>query len=288
MIEPGPSNPAGAFRFRGAELTWLLVGRGDVDWIGGESEMWKWVGGILAVAVLLVGVWVFVMYRDGSVTDTTSADSEEQEIPLESKVLMIPGYGGGKVQLKALGKQLAGAGVDWEIVDVGTGTGDLKQYAQEVNARADELREDGFAVDLVGYSAGGITARVAATENPDNFDHVITLSAPHQGTALADLGAAFGECPEACQQMRTGSPLLVSLDAADDGPDSDWLSIYSTTDEVIRPPESSDLDGAVVAPIQETCAEVSVLHGEVPTHGQTVALLLAFLEGEPAPEVCVV
>lgn len=245
--------------------------------------MWKWISGLLAALLLAGGAWALFVQGNGTAGDSSSANAEESA-PLRSKVLMIPGFGGGKTQLMALGTELYKAGIEWEIVDVGDGTGDLTRYAQDVGDRANKLQETGYAVDLVGYSAGGITARIAATDHPDDFRRVVTLSAPHQGTALANLGAAFGDCPKACQQMRPGSTLLAGLD---EGPDSDWLSIYSTTDEVIRPAESSELDGAEVEPIQETCAGATIRHGEVPTHGQTVAMLVAFLEDQPLPDACV-
>lgn len=247
--------------------------------------MWKWLGGALALVLLAVGVWKVVGQPGSSYADATSQGVQESALPVPSKVVMIPGYGGGTTQLNGLGAQLDAAGMEWEIVDVGDGTGDLTRYARDVNARADELRAGGYDVDLVGYSAGGITARIAATNHPDNFRRVVTLSAPHQGTVLADLGAAFGDCPKACQQMRPESSLLAGLV---DGPDSDWLSIYSTTDEVIRPAESSELDGAETESLQQTCVDATIRHGEVPTHEQTVAILVAFLEEQPLPEACLV
>lgn len=250
--------------------------------------MWKWIGGVLAVVVLAVGAWAVLVWPDRATTNATPANA--QESPAPSKVLMIPGYGGGQSQLRSLGSKLSSAGIQWAIIDVGDGQGDLKKYAREVSNEAAELKEAGYAVDLIGYSAGGITARIAATDHPDDFRRVVTLSAPHQGTTLADMGAAIGECPKACQQMRPGSTLLnelASQNGQDQGPDADWLSVYSSTDEVIRPAGSSELDGAEVEQIQEACDGVTIAHGEVPTYRQTVAMVVAFLEEQPLPSRCV-
>lgn len=249
--------------------------------------MWKRLAVVLAVLLLTVGAWAFLAQRYGPTTDVMRADTQEPASPMARKVLMVPGYGGGESELRGLGSKLAAAGIDWAIIDVGDGKGDLKKYARKVRNRAAKLRATDHAVDLIGYSAGGITARIAATSHPDDFRRVVTLSAPHHGTALAELGAVFGECPKACQQIRPGSRLLDWLEGRFEGPDSDWLSIYSSTDKVIRPPRSSELDGAEVESIQETCTDVKVRHGEVPKHRQTAAMVVAFLDGQPLPDACV-
>lgn len=245
--------------------------------------MLKWFVAALAIVVLAVGGGVFLLHNNEPAALATKSEAPEV-VPTKRTVLLIPGYGGGQSQLRLLGGKLNAAGIRWELVDVGDGQGDLNGYAGQVEQRAAELKSQGYAVDLIGYSAGGITARIAATENPDEFRRVITLSAPHEGTTLADLGAAFGECPKACQQLRTDSPLLADLEPV---ADKSWLSIYSNTDEVIRPAESSRLTGAVIRPIQNSCPEAVVRHGDVPTHRQTTAIVIAFLENEPLPAKCV-
>lgn len=243
--------------------------------------MVKWVVGAVVVIALIFGAGFVYLQTQES---TVAAEAEvPEEVPAKRTVLMIPGYGGGKDQLQKLGRTLSRNGIDWEIIDVGNGEGDLTGYAKTVEQRAKALKDQGYAVDLIGYSAGGITARVAANEQPKDFRRIITIASPHEGTEWANLGAAFGACPEACQQLRPDSDLLASLDPEED---ETWLSIYSETDEVIRPSDSSRLPGTVIRPVQNACPQAVVDHGEMPTFAQTEALVVAFLENQDLPGLC--
>lgn len=189
-------------------------------------------------------------------------------------MLLIPGYGGDSSPLAQLGAALQAQDFDVEVVEIGDGTGDLTAYAQTVSDRAKALLDDGArSVSTVGFSAGGLIGRIAAGQSPATFDDVISLASPHAGTLWAALAGA--NCPTACQQMRPGSPLLASLpDAPSDG---DWLSIYSTTDEVIVPADSSALPGAEVVTIQSLTPGASVRHSQVPSDQVVIGKVVEFL-----------
>lgn len=66
-------------------------------------------------------------------------------------------------------------------------------------------------VDLVGHSLGGLIARAWAQElgGAPRLERLVTLAAPHRGTAAAYL------LPQA-RDLRPGSPLLMRLDASAD------------------------------------------------------------------------
>ena len=69
------------------------------------------------------------------------------------------------------------------------------------------------SVDVVGYSAGGLVARLwVADGHADVVRRVVTLGSPHHGTSLADLAGdvAPGQCPLGCQQMASDSDLLAA------------------------------------------------------------------------------
>lgn len=106
------------------------------------------------------------------------------------------------------------AGIPTQIVPIGNGEGDLAAYASEVEAYARGLVDAGQpAPDLIGFSAGGVIARIAATRiaatrDPELYRKVISLGSPHQGTSTANLGDLVGQYPPACQQMRPDSELL--------------------------------------------------------------------------------
>ncbi len=208
----------------------------------------------------------------------------EQAVPGQPEaVLLIPGYGGDREPLEALRAALTDAGYLVEVLDIGTGTGDLRGYAHAAEERAETLLGGGAGtVSTVGFSAGGLIGRIAAIDDPALFAEVVSIAAPHRGTALALLGGP--RCPLACQQMKPGSDLLAGLpDAA--GP-ARWLSLYSQTDEVIVPARSSELPGATVQAIQQVCTDAAVSHGQVPSDPWVVAAVSAFLADRPLPAQC--
>ncbi len=211
-------------------------------------------------------------------------------------VLLVPGYGGNTVGLQALARRLAAAGHRTVVVDLpGDGTGDLQDSALRLRRVADDALAAGApSVDVVGYSAGGVVARLWARDGgAAQARRIITLGSPHHGTAVDQLGAVYadGACPSACRQLVPGSPLLTALDAGDETPDGpQWMSIWSSGDSVVRPPDSARLRGAVDVAVQQVCPGARLDHGRLP-HDLTVqAVLLQALSAEPVrrpgPEVC--
>ena len=236
---------------------------------------------IVFSALLIAAALVF---RQLQANDTQAvAETQTEQAVRPTQTLLIPGYGGGKTQLQDLKGPLSAAGISSEIIDVEDGQGNLNDYAAKTNAVAADWRAQGYDVNVVGYSNGGVIARIAASDQPDNFAKVVTMASPHNGTVWADLGNAIGQCPQACQQVRPDSKLLADLPEI---ADENWLSIYSTSDEVINPAESSVIPGATVQVIQDLCQDKELRHGDVPTDPQTRALVIAFLSDEALPTRC--
>jgi triacylglycerol lipase len=136
-------------------------------------------------------------------------------------------------------------------------------------------------VDVVGYSAGGVVTRVwvARFGGADVARRIVTLGSPHHGTDVAQLAAgAFGSaCPLACRQLAPSGEVLRDLPDAPAGPR--WTSVWSTTDEVVSPPASARLAGAVDVPLQSVCPGVRVPHGALPTDPVALAVVLRALSG---------
>jgi triacylglycerol lipase len=217
---------------------------------------------VAATAVVLATV---LMGRPSSPVDGPVSQSRP------GPVLLVPGYGGGTGSLQSLADALTAAGRDvTEVVLPGDGTGDLRASAEALGAAAsDALQRTGEAtVDLVGYSAGGVVARLwVADGNAGVVRRVLTLGSPHHGTSLADLagGVAPSQCPVGCRQLGTDSDVLAALNTGDETPEGPtWVSVWTTQDETVTPPDSARLEGALNLTVQSVCPDARVGHGDLP------------------------
>ncbi|MGY5882211.1 lipase family alpha/beta hydrolase [Modestobacter lacusdianchii] len=243
---------------------------------------------LLAVVVLAV-VAVAVPLLSGRGDDATVAAPDQDE---PGPVLLVPGYGGSTRSLQGLADRLTAVGRDASVVAVpGEGTGDLTASADALAAAVDDAlaRTGAGSVDVVGYSAGGVIARLwAADGGAEQARRVLTLGSPHHGTRVADLATSLApsQCPEGCQQLTTDSDLLAQLNAGDETPEGpSWVSIWTTDDTTVTPPESARLDGALELPVQAICADAQVGHGQLPTDPLVQAMVLAQLAAGPPVEL---
>ena len=242
----------------------------------------------LLLAVLAVGVAALVAVVAVLVgREDARRGPVAQERP--GPVLLVPGYGGGTGALRSLAHRLAAAGRDATVVALpGNGTGDLADSAEALDeaVTAALARTGADSVDVVGYSAGGVVARLwAADGGADVARRIVTLGSPHHGTTLADLAGDLApeQCPVGCRQLITGSTLLTELNAGDETPPGPtWVSIWTTQDDTVTPPDSARLDGAVNLPVQSVCADAQIGHGELPVSPLVQRMVLAELApGEP-------
>lgn len=147
----------------------------------------------------------------------------ERDAPARSLVVLVPGYGGSQDSLRVLADRIAATGRETRVVSLpGNGTGDLLAQVGVLEAAAGGASP----VDVIGYSAGGVVARlwVARGAHPRR---VITLGSPLHGTQLAATGGAVlpDACPVACQELAPGSALLNSF--ARDPVSVPWLSLWT-------------------------------------------------------------
>jgi triacylglycerol lipase len=243
---------------------------------------------LVLVAAAAVTATVVVPRLSG--TDTTAVAPDAQDAP--GPVLLVPGYGGSTASLQALADRLTAAGRDATVVQVpGGGTGDLTASADVLAAAVDgALKRSGAeSVDVVGYSAGGVIARLwAADGGAAQARRIITLGSPHHGTTVADLAAGFvpAQCPEGCRQLTTDSALLAQLNARDETPAGPtWVSVWTTADQTVTPPDSARLDGAVDLTVQSVCADSRVAHGQLTTDPLVQEIVLAELAAGPPVEL---
>lgn len=236
---------------------------------------------LLALALLVVlvaGPLVLVRLLDDGPAPGRAAGQDAL-----GPVLLVPGYGGSTGSLELLAAALREVGRQATVVRLpGDGTGDLRESAEALRTAADAALSAGApSVDVIGYSAGGVTARLYAQEHAEDVRRVVTLGSPHHGTQLAALGIALspGSCPTACQQLAPGSDLLDGLneDETPEGPQ--WLAVWTEQDETVTPPESGRLDGAVNVALQDLCPGLQVTHGQLPTEPVVRALVLQAVSG---------
>ena len=212
--------------------------------------------GVAAVVVVALTALAVVLVSRAS---APAAEPVSQERP--GPVLLVPGYGGSTASLQPLADRLTAQGRDATVVRLpGDGTGDLGAAADAVAAAAEAAldRSGADSVDVVGYSAGGVVARLwVADGGAAVARRVVTLGSPHHGTTLADLAGdvAPDQCPVGCAQLGTDSDVLARLNAGDETPAGPtWVSIWTTQDRTVTPPDSARLDGALNLPVQSVCA----------------------------------
>ncbi len=235
----------------------------------------------LVVAVVAGTGWALVRNRAAAGTVV------EQAVP--GPVLLVPGYGGSTASLQILAGNLHATGRDVTVVTLpGDALGDLAAQATALGAAVDAARRrtGAASVDVVGYSAGGVVARIWALED-DGATHLrrlVTLGSPFNGTALAQLGATIGgACSVACQQLAPDSPVLDQLlnTAQPTGPA--YLSIWSTADDVVLPPDSAVLPGVPSPSLQSICPTSRTRHSDLPDDRQVIAMVTEALAPTPVP-----
>lgn len=239
--------------------------------------------GLLLVVALGVALVVIEpkVTRGGSTADPVSQHAQPP-------VLLVPGYGGGTAGLDVMAAALRRAGRTVTVVQLaGDGTGDLNQQADVVEDAVHQALSGGArSVDLVGYSAGGVTVRlwVRQYDGGSVARRIITLGSPQHGTDLASLAndLAPERCPVACRQLATDSQLIDQLNSGDETPNGPlWVSIWTTDDTISTPPETASLDGALDFPIQKVCPQAHVTHGQLPESRVVIAMVEAELKPSP-------
>ena len=99
-------------------------------------------------------------------------------------VLVLPGYGGGDRSTRLLRRFLSSIGHSAHPWNLGTNRGPgMPDLLERLSQRLDEV----FAlnkrkVSLVGWSLGGVYARLLAQLHPDKVRQVITLGSPFAGS----------------------------------------------------------------------------------------------------------
>jgi triacylglycerol esterase/lipase EstA (alpha/beta hydrolase family) len=248
--------------------------------------------GVLVAAVVVVGIVVALphVHHHRSGLHPVSQDAQPP-------ILLVPGYGGGTAGLQVMAAALRRTGRQVSIVRLaGDGTGDLNLQADVLEDAVRKAVKAGIgSVDLVGYSAGGVTVRLWARQYDGGAvaRRIVTLGSPQHGTDLAALANDVlpDRCPLACQQLATGSQLISQLNSGDETPPGPmWVSIWTRDDEVSTPPQTAKLTGALDFAVQQVCPGAQVSHDQLPASPVVIAMVEAQLRrtppAVPGPSVC--
>lgn len=239
---------------------------------------------LISIALALAAVVGVAVALAGSRSDVQPAAQDDL-----GPVLLVAGYGGRTSTLEPVRAALELEGREAVVVEpLDGGTGDLDDQAVALDraARAALERYDAGSVDVVGYSAGGVVARLWIRDHggASLARRVLTVGSPQHGTTVAELALAVaGSCPDACRQLVPGSDLLRGLNARDETPAGpQFVSVWSETDRTVTPPATARLEGALNLTVQSVCPGARTSHLELPGDPVVQALLTSAL-GVPAP-----
>lgn len=146
----------------------------------------------------------------------------EHPAPLERPVIVLGGFGDPGIVAAGFAQALRCATTDDARVSsvafllnptMESAREALIEHARERHAEGDERRLREMEFDLVGYSMGGLVARMGAMEwgdgaPPLRVRRIITIATPHRGAKAAELPSFDSKLIA----MRAGSDFLASLD----------------------------------------------------------------------------
>jgi triacylglycerol lipase len=230
---------------------------------------------ILALATVVVAGAVVLA---GTAIARSRASTTPPRPDVLGPVILVPGYGGGRTGLLQMAARIRATGRTAIVLTLpGDGTGDLTAQARTLQAAVAGQRDSGApSVDVIGYSAGGVVVRLWLADDGGSGEarRVITLGSPLHGANVAAVGQALlpGACPVACQQLEPGSSLLDRLNATP--PTTAWMSIWTTDDRTVDPPDSARLAGAVNVVAQDVCPDAVISHGDLPTDPLITGIVL--------------
>ena len=256
----------------------------------------RWWTGLSPRRRILLGGLALVVAVAAVVAGVRVSQGQPEAVPgRPGAVLLVPGYGGSVTSLDGLAARIRSTGRTATVVPLaGNGTGDLTVQARMLNGYVNSALAAGSGpVTVIGYSAGGVVAWLWDVDDggASRAGTIITLGSPLHGARIAAVGVAFdpGACPVACQQLAPGSALLTQLQRSAQARPP-WLSLWSTDDQTVQPPDSARLAGAVNVPLQSVCPGVDIQHSQLPTAPLVVGLILRTLAAgrveAPAPGDC--
>jgi pimeloyl-ACP methyl ester carboxylesterase len=148
-------------------------------------------------------------------------------------VLVFPGFFAADRSTATLRRFLNSKGFTSYAWEEGRNPGISDALYRRLESRTLQLQEaHGRRISLVGWSLGGIYARLIAHRNPDSIRQVITLGSPF---SLNEYGAVSGPVARLYQRMNPGQssdPMLKYADQWRQAPPVPSTAIYSEGDGI--------------------------------------------------------
>lgn len=149
-------------------------------------------------------------------------------------VLVLPGFTAADrstTQLRWLLRDLGYKSYGWRL---GTNLGPTNQIVDGLTGRVDQIRaaNPDRPISVIGWSLGGIYARVLARDNPEYFRQVITLGSPFR-TRVGDR-SAVSQLWDSLTPLHDQDFLQAFADDARPPLHMPATSIYSRTDGVVN------------------------------------------------------
>jgi alpha-beta hydrolase superfamily lysophospholipase len=166
-------------------------------------------------------------------------------------VLLVPATAARGPRWSRLAGRIRATGRTATVVALpGNGTGDLAAQVDALDRAVDGALAAGApSVDVVGYSAGGVVAGlwIARDDGAAKARRVVTLGSP---CGAPRWRAAPSRSPRRLPGRPAGSSRRASAEVRELAPPRwarrlPWLSIWTTADQTVTPPDSARLDGAV-------------------------------------------
>lgn len=175
--------------------------------------------------------------------------------PDRHPVLLVHGIWRSGATFGRMSRYLRERGFAVHAIDLvpSDGTVGLEALASQIAAYVDAELSPGSALDLVGFSMGGVVSRyyVQRLGGVERVRRLVTVSSPHHGTATAYLTRRPGGV-----QMRPESPFLAELNGDLAALERvDFTSIWTPLDLMIVPADSSRL------PLGREVLVAAPLHG---------------------------
>jgi triacylglycerol lipase len=175
---------------------------------------------------------------------TYQAEHEGEHRPEDRRhnpVVLLHGFAMNRTNWIWLGRRLAARGIGPLYGTSYFSPQTIKRSAQQLHDFIESVlaRENVERVDIVAHSLGGTVARyyIERLGGAKHVHRLVTIGAPHRGTAIAHFGPLFPSAKES----RIDSPLYAEMGPVIAREGLQYTSIWSRADAIIEPPESASI-----------------------------------------------